>query len=316
MYGKKKPPVFYSNASLYPLNSAPEKNSAAKQVTELIGGGKTGGNGATLSDEANVNIDEVARSRKTREAVCGEKLKEFGNKTIGELIILEYNKHKSFFADSIEISKNSEKLIDASADIFENTYTAKFSKTNLLEINYSNSNQELLSPIIYTLISKITQFYKELKIKKAKIDYDFMQKKYDSLSNVLASLDQKQISLNERTLFVRTKLKYMIPQQNIENERLQILVQKNSAAANVEEAHWRLEKTTPIIELLDKPEPPFKKTKTSAILYGTIGFIFGLLLATLLFTINLLFRFSVHQVNNTIESKLVEPVPETKTTTS
>ena len=305
-YGKKQLPLYTTKATLFPLTSSNDKSSSSSKLTELIGG-NTGSK--SLSDEANVNIEEVAKSRKTREAVCAEKLVEFDNKIIAEILINEYNKKKGYFAEALEIPTNKEELIKVGSALLEDTYTVKFNKQNLLEIYYNNKKQELLTPLSYVLVAKITQFYKELKIKKAKIDYDFMQKKYDSLSSILSSLDQKQISVDERTLFVKNKMKYMIPVQNIQNDRLQILAQKNSAAANLEEAHWRLEKVTPVIEILDKPEPPFKITKTSSIIYGAVGFVVGLFIALFLFTIGLLLNYSKYQINQTIESKLAEQGP-------
>ena len=310
MFGKKQLPTYSIKSSLYPLNAVSDKNSSASKLTELIGGTT---NGKSLTDEANVNIEEVAKSRKTREAVCGEKLKAFDNKTIGELLILEYNKHKGYFSEAIEVPKNIEGIKVEGGALLEDAYVAKFNKLNLLEISYSNVNKDLLTPISYALIAKISQFYKELKVKKAQIDYDFMLKKHDSLTNILESLDQKQISLNERSLFIKqNQFKYKIPEQNIQNDRLQILAQKNNAAANLEEAHWRLEKVTPVIEILDKPDPPFKVAKKPAIFYGIGGFIFGLFLAIFLFTFRLLFKYSKSQVSQSLASKLTAPQEENK----
>jgi hypothetical protein len=304
-YAKKQPVIYTVKSTFYPLSTPTDKNSSTTKLTELIGG-KGGGGGGNLSDEANVNIEEVAKSRKTRDAVCAEKLKEFDNKTLGEILIKEYNKQAGYFTEKLEMPKTPEAITTLGSQLLDETFTAKFNKQNLLELAYTNKNKELLTPVSYILIAKISQFYKELKIKKAKIDYDFMQMKYDSLSNVLNNLDQKQIALNERTLFVKNKIKYMIPEQNIENDRLQILAQKNNAAANVEEAQRRLQKVTPIIEILDTPEPPFKSQKTSAIIYGLVGFAAGIVLGIFLFTVGLFFKFANHQVSQTIESKLAD----------
>jgi hypothetical protein len=310
IYAKKKPIEYTVKSSFYPLNSNAEKNTSTSKFTELIGG-KGNSGGGNLSDDANVNIEEVAKSRKTRDAVCAERLKDFNNKTIGEILINEYNKQAGYFTEKIEIPKTPEKIILQGSQLLEDTYSAKFNKLNLLELTYTSKNKDLLSPISYVLIAKISQFYKELKIKKAKIDADFMQSKYDSLSKVLNNLDQKQISLDERTLFVKKKIKYMIPEQNIENDRLQILAQKNNAAANVEEAQRRLQKETPIIEVLDSPEPPFKSQKTSTIIYAVVGFVVGIAFGIFLFTIGLVFKFTNHQISKTLETKLAESPAET-----
>jgi hypothetical protein len=313
-YAKKQPVVYTAKSTFYPLNSPADKNTSTNKLLESIGGKGGSSGGGNLSDDANVNIEEVAKSRKTRDAVCAEKLIDFDNKTIGEILIKEYNKQAGYFTEKLEMPKTPEAITTLGSQLLEETYTAKFNKLNLLELNYTNKNKDLLTPVSYILIAKISQFYKELKIKKATIDYKFMQEKYDSLSNVLNNLDQKQIALNERTLFVKNKIKYMIPEQNIENDRLQILAQKNNAAANVEEAQRRLQKVTPIIEILDTPEPPsFKSQKTSVVMYSLIGFAAGIALGIFLFTIGLFYKYANHQVTQTIESKLADNPPiETK----
>lgn len=306
LYAKRQPLIYTVKSTFYPLSSSAEKNTSTNKLTELIGGKGSSNGGGNLSDDANVNIEEVAKSRKTRDAVCAERLKEFENNTIGEILIKEYNKQRGYFAEAIEMPKTPQKIVIQGSQLLDETYSAKFNKLNLLELTYTSKNKELLTPISYVLIAKISQFYKELKIKKAKIDYDFMQEKYDSLSRVLSNLDQKQINLNERTLFVKNKIKYMIPEQNIENDRLQILTQKNNAAANVEDAQRRLQKITPIIEILDTPEPPFKSEKISAITYGCAGFAAGIALGIFLFTIGLFLKFANYQVGKTIETKISE----------
>ena len=89
-------PTTYSvRSTLYPLTSGPDDKSATSKISELLGGNT---NSKTLSDEANVNIEEVAKSRKTREAVVAENLPAFGNKSIAQILIEEYNKYKSILA--------------------------------------------------------------------------------------------------------------------------------------------------------------------------------------------------------------------------
>ena len=178
----------------------------------------------------------------------------------------------------------------------------------MLEIVFSSTNEKLISPVSYLLINKISQFYIELKIKKAQFDFDFTTKKVDSLDGELLKSDRKIINLSNTTLFVRPKkVQYTIPQENLENSKLQVLAQRNGAASNREEALWRMQKATPIISIMDTPEPPFDVVKPSNILYGMVGFVIGCILFSLLFIVGLLFKFTNHQVKQTIAEKLAEP---------
>jgi hypothetical protein len=304
-YAKKQPATYSVKSSLFPLTAGPSKNDASSKLNELIGGS----NGAkSLSEEANVNIEEVAKSKKTREAVVMERIPEMGNKTIAEILIQEFNAHKSFLEPAIEIPNTTESLKSKGGSLLKDSYLPKFNKNSLLEITYSNKNEKLVTPISYALIKKISQFYIELKIEKAQFDFNFTQKKVDSLDQILRELDTKRIAFNNRTLFVRkSKIQYAIPEENLENDKLRVLAQRNGAASNREDALWRIQKVTPTIQILDTPEPPFDVQKSSGFVYGAGGFVIGCILFAFLCILNLLLKFANTQVSKTISEKFTEP---------
>lgn len=305
LYAKSIPTVYSVKSTVFPLTAGPDRSSGTSKLSELIGA--TGGS-KSLTDEANVNIEEVAKSRKTREAVAGEKVETCNNKAVAELLIDEYNLRKGFNVKPIKKPHTESELRSVGAALLKNNYSVKFNKNSLLEVVFTSTNEQLISPVSYILINKISQFYTELKVKKAQFDFDFTTKKVDSLERILNSYDKRRVVLNNTTLFVNPhKLQYNIPQENIENDKFQVLAQRNGAASNREEALWRKQKVTPIIEILDKPEPPFDITKPSKILYALIGFVVGCVLFSLLFILGLLFKFTNHQVKQTISEKLTEP---------
>ncbi len=305
LYAKRIPTVYSVKSTVFPLTAGPDRSSGTSKLSELIGA--TGGS-KSLTDEANVNIEEVAKSRKTREAVAGEKVEICENKTVAELLIDEFNLRKGFNAKPIKKPHTESELRSVGASLLKDNYSVKFNKNSLLEVVFASTNEQLVSPISYILINKISQFYTELKVKKAQFDFDFTTKKVDSFERILNSYDKRRVVLNNTTLFVNPhKLQYNIPQDNLENDKLQVLAQRNGAASNREEALWRKQKVTPIIEILDKPEPPFDIVKPSKILYALVGFVVGCIFFSFLFIVGLLYKFTNHQVQQTIAEKLVEP---------
>jgi hypothetical protein len=305
LYAKRIPAVYSVKSTVFPLTAGPDRNSGTSKLSELIGA--TGGS-KSLTDEANVNIEEVAKSRKTREAVAGVKVESCGNKTVAELLINEFNLRKGFSTKPIKKPNAELELRSVGASLLKDNYSVKFNKNSLLEVVFSSTNEQLVSPVSYILINKISQFYTELKVKKAQFDFDFTTKKVDSLERVLNNYDKRRVVINNTTLFINpNKLQYNIPQENLENDKIQVLAQRNGAASNREEALWRKQKVTPIIEILDKPEPPFDVVQPSKILYGLVGFIIGCIFFVLLFIVGLLFKFTNHQVKQTIAEKLTEP---------
>ncbi len=310
MVAKNTPATFSVKTTLYPLTAAPSGGNASSALTELIGGG---GSTKTLSEEANVNIEEVARSRKTREAVVSQRLSIFGNKTIAEILINDYNRNKSYFAQPIVIPTAFPDLYATGANLLAGNYTVKVNKNSLLEIIFSSTNERLITPTSLILIEKISQFYKELKIKKAQFDYDFTQRKVDSLERVLRKFDNQRINLNNTTLFVPLgKLQYTVPKENIENNKLLVLSQRNNAAANREEALWRKQKVTPIIEILDAPQPPFAVVQPSKVLYGFIGFLLGCIFFALFSVSGIIYRYLNLEVQKKLaDSTAISPVSTT-----
>jgi hypothetical protein len=233
----------------------------------------------SFSQDASINIVELALSRNTMEAVVMKRIPELGNKRIAELLIESYNKSKKIYTPSIKIPNDTNLLKAYGTSVLKDIYTAKVLKSGIFEVTFSNCNKELLSPVCYHLIDKISQFYIDMKIKKAKRDYDFTLKKVDSLQVSLDMYDRQAVIMNNSTLFVpNSRIEYSIPKENLVNAKERVMRQRDAAANNKEEALWRLQKATPIIATLDKPEPPFDIVRASSILYAIIGMIIGTML--------------------------------------
>jgi hypothetical protein len=272
-YAKSIPPVYTAKATVFPLTASNE-NPTTSAISTLLGGADAP---KSFSQDASINIVELALSRNTMEAVALKRLPDFGNKRIAELLIESYNKSKKSYLPNLKISTDTIILKAVGSDILKDSYTAKVLKSGILEVTFSNTNKQLLSPVSYALIDKISQFYIDLKIKKAKRDYDFTLKKVDSLQAILDVYDQQAVRMNNTTLFVpNSKIEYSIPKENLVSAKERVMRQRDGSANNREEALWRLQKATPIIATLDKPEPPFESKRTSSVMYGLIGFFIGI----------------------------------------
>ena len=275
LYAKSIPPVYTAKATVFPLTASNE-NPTSSAISTLLGGGDAP---KSFSSDASINIVELAQSRNTREAVVLRRLPEFGNKRIAELLINNYNKTKKPQEPVIKMPTDTVALSAVAGLLLSKNYTAKVLKSGILEVTFSNTDKNILSPVSYSLIDKISQFYIDLKIKKAKKDYDFTIKKVDSLQNVIDGFDRRAVRMNNTTLFVpNSKIEYSIPKENLVNAKERVMRLRDASANNREEALWRLQKATPIIATLDKPEPPFDSKGTSSVVYAIIGLIIGSIL--------------------------------------
>lgn len=298
LYAKSIPSIYSSRATVFPLTASNDNNSASSALSSVLGISETP---KSFSQEASINIVELALSRTTREAVAMHRIDSMGNRTIAELVIANYNKHKGMFAEPIAMPTDERMLAAVGANLLREGFFPKINKNGILEISYSSTDPNLVSPISYVFIDKLSAFYKDLKIRKAQIDYNFTVRKIDSLQQVLNVYDRRAIHMNNTTLFTPPdKIQYIIPKENLASDKERVMRQRDASANNREEALWRLQKVTPIIATLDKPDPPFAVKRPGTMLYTFIGFMIGCVLATLLVISGILYKYGKLQADNAI----------------
>ena len=296
-YAYKKKPVYTSQATVFPLTSPSDNALSASTLSGILGLSDAP---KSFSNEASINIIELTLSRNVREAVGCTRLSGYGNKTVAELLLNESNNNSSFFSKKAELPNDSTSVAILGGELIKPLLDAKMSKNGVLQINFSNTNMELITPVSYVIIDRISQFYIELKRKKALDDYNFTVIKIDSFQKVINSMDRGAIALQNATLFTPSKLEYQIPKENLNDEKGRITRQRDISINNKEEALWRLQKVTPIIEILDKPTPPFDMKKSSVILFSIAGFILGCILSGLILTGGLIYRFIKSEIHKSL----------------
>ena len=301
-YYKAKQSVvtFTSKATVFPLNSTNDNSVASSTISNILGLSDAP---KSFSGEASINIVELALSRRTREAVAVTKVPEFNNKTIASLLIEEWNRHTGFMQeDKYKMPTDSLGLVNAGSNLLKGGFTAKINKNGILEMNYTNTNAELVRIVSYSYVKNISDFYVELKKEKAEVDYAFSIKKADSLLNVLNGLDRRAIKLNETTFFTSDELKrYELPKTNLAQDKATVQSQYYYAVNNREAAAYKLQKETPIIKILDKPEPPYEITMRSAILFTIIGLVIGLIIGVILVSWKIISKYIEQEVNKALE---------------
>ena len=288
-----------SKSTVFPLNGASE-SSPGSTISSLLGLGDAT---KSFTGDASINIVELATSRRTREAVALMKVPSMQNKTVAQLMIDENNRHTGFMQNSeIKPPKDSLATINTASNLLQLAFAAKINKNGILELYFTNTNPDLVREVSYIYIDKISDFYIELKKKKAQIDYEFAIKKTDSLLTVLNELDKRAIKLDESTFFTNEGLsRYNIPKSNLAQDKATVQSQYYYAVNNRESAAYRLQKETPIIEPLDRPEPPFDKIQKSKLLYSIIGLVLGGFIGLLLVSWKIINRFLGEELNKAIE---------------
>jgi hypothetical protein len=308
--------IYPAKSTVFPLNSTNDNTISTSAISNILGLADAP---KSFTSDAAINIVELASSRRTREAVAGTKIPALKNKTIAALLVDEHNKHTGFMKNEpIKLPLDSAELMNIGTGILADNFSAKISKTGILELYYASSNTDIVKAVSYTFVDKISEFYTDLKKKKAQVDYEFAVKKADSLKSILNAIDRKSIELDESSFFTNEQLKrYRLPKVNLENDKQTVQSQYYYAVNNREAAAYKLQKETPIIEMLDKPEGPFKGASKNPKIYAIAGFVLGLILGAILISWKVISQYVGAELNKAIEKasqpKTTEPTEQLTT---
>ncbi len=299
LYALKTPVTYTSRATIFPLTSGGDNSSASSALSALFSGGSS--DSKSFTDDASVNIVELALSRTTREEVAAIKDSSEEIKTIAELLLNDINNHRSFLESKIARPASEKALIAWAAGTLNAGLTASINKNNSFVLTYTGRSPELVSTVSYGFINKISKFYIDLKREKAKTDFEFATSKVDSLSKVIHSKDDELIAMDKTTLFTNTtKMEFRVPTENLITDKQMLRQQYAVAVANQQNAAYKLQKATPVMKVLDYPDPPYDVQNKSAIIYGLIGFFVGLVFSILFASARLLIRHAKDEASKAI----------------
>jgi uncharacterized protein involved in exopolysaccharide biosynthesis len=297
LYAKQKPVTYTARCSVFPLTSANDNNANSSTLSALLGTESV----KSFSDDASINIIELAQSRTTREEVASIRDSSMGNKTIAELLVDDINNHRGWFEPKVTKPTNQYALITWAGQVLKDGLNATINKNNMLILSYTGRSPDLVRVISYGFIDKISLFYIQLKQEKARRDFEFATSKVDSLRKVMNTKDNQLIAIDKTTLFTNTsKLEFRVPTENLLADKQMVRQQYAQAVANQQNAAYKLQKATPLIKILDRPEPPYDIESKSAVFYGVAGLLAGLIITSLLFVSGIIIRFLRYEINKAI----------------
>lgn len=152
-------------------------------------------------------------------------------------------------------------------------------KIGIIVVDVTSTNQLFSKFFAETLVNVVSDFYIEIKSKKAKSNLDILQYQADSIRSELNSGLSSVAIMGDNTFGLNPALNV----KRVPTIKKQIDVQSSTAILNqivqsLEMAKVTLRKETPLIQVIDKPILPLKKLKPStmknAIIYAFIGGIF------------------------------------------
>jgi hypothetical protein len=160
----------------------------------------------------------------------------------------------------------------------------KEKKSSILNVQFKSQNELFSKAFVEGIVAEVSQFYILTKSKKARNNVEILQKQVDSVRNKLNGAISGVAESNDNTFNLN-------PAYNIKRATTtskQFDVQANTAiltqlVTNLEMSRMTLLKETPLIQIIDKPIIPLKRTEkkgklTSLILYGILSSLIGIIL--------------------------------------
>jgi uncharacterized protein involved in exopolysaccharide biosynthesis len=179
------------------------------------------------------------------------------------------------------------------------TVELKESERGMVEMTFYANNPQFLKTISYKYIHKLTDYYKANRTLKSKESYHFLAKRTDSVKRELMgsiSKGAQYLDKNQFGIFAEQQ----VPVKKTEGET-QILQAMYAQLVTMREgALNQLLQDTPVLQVLDYPNPPYENNKPKLAIYFFIGLVVGFIVGIVLAVFGMLRRDIKDYINETL----------------
>lgn len=273
--------VFHPDTSVNPL-----MGDAANPLSLILGGQAEGAEQGQMI--------EILQSRHINEAVAADTILVEEQRRLAARVILEmYDPGFSIVQWVTELfTGKPEPLTDAkriknAAGIMESLLKAEVTENGFIVMLFSCKDPEIGRQLSYRYIHHLTQYYERQRTEKAKNNVAFFTQRADSVKRELdkvtyglaRNIDQNQFRIRATSEVYPSELR--AKQEILKQMFITLTISREQAVA-------QLQQETPVIQVLDRPEPPYTRKGRSVIKYGLMGWFLGSFFLTLFLTRKLL----------------------------
>ncbi len=300
----------YNAVATFIVEEGSSKSGGLSGIASQFGidiGSLMGGGGASLF--SGDNIFEIMKSRKIITKVLLSK--DENGQSLADLYIhfKKVKLSKNFkFQDSVNFSKNP---IDSNFKIYQdsilniiyknliqnNINIEKLNKkSSIITVSVFSPNEKFSKLFIERLVKETSDLYIEIKVGNLSKSINKIQKKADSLENILQNISQKSSKLvlptqqklfNENTALTLSKenffseftYKNTVPSEYVTRNRTVAFTLYGEVIKNLETLKISLVNQTPIIQVLDLPQFPLNNQKIRLYLILLFGLIVGIFIS-------------------------------------
>jgi len=191
------------------------------------------------------------------------------------------------------------------ATSLKKTITLKESERGMVEMTFYANSPQLLKTLSYKYIHKLTEYYKANRTQKSQDSYHFLVKRTDSVKRELMgsiSRGAQYVDKNQFGIFAEQQ----VPIKKTEGET-QILQGMYAQLVTMREAALsQLLQDTPVLQVLDYPNPPYENDKPKLVIFFFIGLILGFVLGVIFSVFGML----KSDIMGYVKENLLKPSPK------
>ncbi|WNJ21217.1 Wzz/FepE/Etk N-terminal domain-containing protein [Pontibacter sp. G13] len=273
-------PSIYTSDAIFHSESFSTGGVASNPLSMLLGTSLESGEGSMMIG--------ILKSRKVRSMVADDSVMVRGSKKLVADLVLDGNSRyvglPKLVADLIpwedeELSLEG-KIIKATK-LIGRSMKVSFTDEGFIKMSNSYYQPRVTQAVSDSYINSLNEYYKKQRTEKALNNIEFFTERADSIKYELDKLKRRLARYQDENRSLVFNQDNILPME-LQEELGVLQIMYNQLVAAREQSVAQLQQDIPIIYILDPPEPPFKITKSSLVLYGFLGLVFGFFLSAFL----------------------------------
>ncbi|MDX1907922.1 MAG: hypothetical protein SF053_12885 [Bacteroidia bacterium] len=273
-------PTFYSALTVFHPETTGEGFSAeTSAISMILGGGQEKGPASFMIG--------VLKSRHISEAVAADSVEYHGQKRlVADLVIESTPKYGSLiswitsrFAAAPDTIPYRSKIINTGYNL-RGSLKLEVRPDGFITMNFFCSDEELTGVLSREYIKQLDKYYLEKKTEKATRNVAFFSHRADSIKRELDKASYALARLQEQNRYGFLRQDEVLPGELLARQTMlqQLYV---TLTISREQAMAQLQQDTPILQVLDEPDPPYEVVSGQIVLYMVIGVLGGIAVSVL-----------------------------------
>lgn len=232
----------------------------------------------------------ILKSRNITESVAGDTIDFHGSrKLVADAVFEAFPKsispvaiYQRLFMKSPLLLPLDKKVTNVGLYMREKMFI-ETTEEGFIQFEFSFVDEELVKLLSEKCMAKLDEYYRNQKTEKARQNYLFFEYRTDSVKKELDKANRAVARFYDESKFgIKASSEVFLRDQEA---KIQLLTELYvELEISKEQAKAQYQKDTPVIQILDFPNPPYEKEERSVPLFAILGFLIATILLVIFFT--------------------------------